>query len=86
MQSKYKTDKVNYHHYANMYDLYLPPLRHHAIKFLEIGMGCKIGGKESDLPSFYTWREYFVHPEAQIWEVRGSEKSPHCTFGGAFAI
>lgn len=34
------TDKVTTHHYENMYERYLPALRHKRIKMLEIGLGC----------------------------------------------
>lgn len=34
------TDKVTTHHYEQMYETYLPALRHKRIKMLEIGLGC----------------------------------------------
>lgn len=34
------TDKVDAHHYEQMYEEYLPALRHKRIKMLEIGLGC----------------------------------------------
>lgn len=34
------TDKVTAHHYEQMYERYLPALRHKRIKMLEIGLGC----------------------------------------------
>lgn len=36
----HNTDKVNPHSYQDMYDKYLPSLRHKKIKMLEIGLGC----------------------------------------------
>lgn len=34
------TDKVSNHSYHEMYEKYLPALRHKPIKMLEIGLGC----------------------------------------------
>jgi hypothetical protein len=38
--SKYKTDKVDLHHYEGIYTHLLEPIRDHSVKFLEIGLGC----------------------------------------------
>lgn len=38
--SKYKTDKVDLHHYEGIYTHLLEPIRDNSVKFLEIGLGC----------------------------------------------
>ncbi|KAJ3279227.1 hypothetical protein HK104_001648 [Borealophlyctis nickersoniae] len=57
------TDKVNFHHYENLYEQYLPRLRNQHVKFLEIGLGCGMGpGKSHKL-----WREYF--PDIDLYFI-----------------
>lgn len=52
------TDKVTEHSYHDMYDKYLPALRHQKIKMLEIGLGCDMVSIFVLIPtsSFYTMR------------------------------
>jgi len=42
------TDKVTTHSYQNMYEKYLPDLRHKKIKMLEIGLGCDMVRDSTD--------------------------------------
>ena len=46
--NQYGTDKVTYHRYHNLYDKYLPSIRHKKIKMLEIGLGCDMVRVEMD--------------------------------------
>jgi len=51
------TDKVQAHHYEQMYERRLAPLRDKRIKMLEIGLGCNmVYGPGA---SYYTWLDYF---------------------------
>jgi hypothetical protein len=57
------TDKVAHHYYA-IYDEFLPGLRHRAVNFLEIGLGCDMSygpGASLDL-----WTKYFSHRKVRI--------------------
>ncbi|TVY37583.1 8-demethyl-8-alpha-L-rhamnosyl tetracenomycin-C 2'-O-methyltransferase [Lachnellula cervina] len=53
------TDKVQAHHYEQMYEHRLAPFRDKKIKMLEIGLGCSmVYGPGA---SYYTWLEYFTN-------------------------
>jgi hypothetical protein len=58
---KYGTDKIN-HKYHNFYGLFLGSLRNHALKMVEIGLGCNMRYDPGKSLSF--WRCYI--PKAHI--------------------
>ncbi|RDW84650.1 hypothetical protein BP6252_02240 [Coleophoma cylindrospora] len=58
---KHGADKVGKHHYQDMYEERLGPLRDKPIKMLEIGLGCHM--EYGPGPSYYTWLEYFSDVE-----------------------
>ncbi|KAG8157639.1 hypothetical protein KVR01_012681 [Diaporthe batatas] len=60
------TDKVDPHHYEDMYEVYFPPLRHKKLKMLEIGLGCDMAYGPG--ASYYTWLEYFPNVELYFLE------------------
>lgn len=43
------TDKVTSHHYEDMYAKYFSPLRHKKIKMFEIGLGCDMVSRVTNL-------------------------------------
>jgi hypothetical protein len=51
------TDKVTGHHYEQMYEHRLGPIRDKRVKMLEIGLGCDMGYGPG--ASYYTWLDYF---------------------------
>lgn len=55
--TKYKTDKVFFHHYEPLYEKYLSQYRNKNFKLLEIGLGC--GQQFGVGASAIMWREYF---------------------------
>jgi len=58
------TDKVTTHSYHIMYGIFLNLMKHHKIKFLEIGLGCDMfygPGASSRL-----WNAY-LHKDSEIW-------------------
>ena len=61
------TDKVSDHSYDNAYARYLEPLRHKAIKFFEIGLGCDM--QYGPGRSVHLWQKFFTHPRTEIWEA-----------------
>lgn len=63
---KYGTDKVTDHSYQDMYQHYLPALRHKPIKMLEIGLGCDMSYGPG--ASYHLWLEYFTNVELYFLE------------------
>lgn len=74
--NKYKTDKgsmyYNAHAYASVYEHYLKSNKDQPIRLLELGIlrhdiqARNLNGKYDEAPSLFMWREYFVHPDAEI--------------------
>lgn len=56
-------DKIH-HRYFNLYGIYLGPLRHKPLNFLEIGLGCTM--KYGPGKSLLAWRQFLTHPETRI--------------------
>lgn len=56
-------DKL-FHRYQNIYGMYLGPIRHKKLNFLEIGLGCTM--KYGAGKSLIAWKKYLTHPETQI--------------------
>ena len=55
--TKYKTDKVFFHHYETLYEKHFESYRDKSFKLLEIGLGC---GQQAGVgASAKVWREYF---------------------------
>lgn len=67
---KYRTDKVYTHHYEKLYEKHLSRYRNTAVRFLEIGLGCKMAQVGA---SAQTWREY-LGPEADIHLIEYDKK------------
>lgn len=63
---KHGTDKVTDHSYQDMYENYLPALRHKKLKMLEIGLGCDMSYGPG--ASYYTWLEYFPNVDLYFIE------------------
>jgi len=66
---KYGTDKVNIHHYEEMYEHKFAPIRHKPLKMLEIGLGC--GQAYGPGASYFTWLSYFSHVDLYFIEYNG---------------
>ena len=65
------TDKATFHHYTEIYQQYLEPLRHKPIRLLEIGYGgwsSENGYKEPNMggESAAMFKSYFDHPDSEI--------------------
>lgn len=67
---KHGTDKVTDHSYQDMYELYLPALRHKRIKMLEIGLGCDMTYGPG--ASYHLWLEYFTNIDLYFLEYDAS--------------
>lgn len=64
-------DKI-YHRYYNLYGMYLGPVRHRPLNFLEIGLGCTM--KYGPGKSLLAWRQYLTHPDTNISFVEFNRK------------
>ena len=60
--TKHSTDKVTAHTYHHLYNHFLPRIRLHNVKLLEIGLGCNMN---SGSASINLWQAYF--PRLDLW-------------------
>lgn len=69
--SSLKIDKIT-HGYQNLYGIYLGPIRHKPLNFLEIGLGCTM--KYGAGKSLLAWRQFLTHPDTKISFVEFDQK------------
>lgn len=56
-------DKI-FHKYHTLYGIYLGPVRHKPLDFLEIGLGCTM--RYGPGKSLQAWKAYLTHPNTRI--------------------